>query len=47
MRFSDEEDEKESLKIEMMKSETFLLETEYVNMEENTEYVKIVTVNLV
>ena len=36
MKLADE-DKKEPLKMEMLKSETFLLETEYVNTEEDTD----------
>ena len=36
MKLSDE-DKKEPLKMEMLKSETFLLETKYVNMEEDKD----------
>ena len=54
MKLSDE-DKKEPLKMEMLKSETFLLETKYVNIEEDKDdewtnikpFLKIVTVNLV
>lgn len=35
--WSFDKDNQESLKMEMLKSETFLLEMEYVNMEENTD----------
>ena len=36
MKLSDE-NKKEPLKMEMLKSETFLLETKYVNMEEDKD----------
>ena len=36
MKLSDE-DNQESLNMEMLQSETFLLETEYVNMEQDRD----------